>query len=144
MIAEMVVGTVGKILDKVITDPVARQQADIELLKARQDGDFRELETVSKNIMTEAQSVDPWTSRARPGFMYVMYIYLLAAIPFSGLFAFDPVLAENVTKGLSAWFAAMPGELYALFGAGYLGYGHFRTKEKLAGKEAVGLPWKGK
>src|SRR5512137_2244250 len=31
--------------------------------------------------LSEAQSQDKWTSRARPSFMYVIYIIILAGIP---------------------------------------------------------------
>ncbi len=31
-------------------------------------------------IVAEANSADPWTSRARPSFLYVMYALLLWAI----------------------------------------------------------------
>jgi hypothetical protein len=28
-------------------------------------------------VLAEAESPDPWTSRARPSFLYVMYVLLL-------------------------------------------------------------------
>ncbi len=78
----------------------------------------------------EAKSADPWTSRARPSFLYVVYTFILAAIPMGFLFAFEPETAEAVTEGVRLWLAAIPGEMWALFGAGYLGYSGMRSYDK--------------
>ena len=80
--------------------------------------------------LAEAQSQDKWTSRARPSFMYVIYLYLLFAIPMGFTHAHDPSLAQNITTGIGNFFRAIPSDLYALFGAGYLGYGAFRSYDK--------------
>jgi len=123
----------AKILDKVIPDPVARDQAKLELLKAQQAGEFKELEEAMSAIRAEAQSADPWTSRARPSFMYVIYIMLLAGLPMGIVSAVNPEVAANIATGFKSWLAAIPDSLYALFGAGYVGYAGFRTYEKTKG-----------
>lgn len=84
-------------------------------------------------VLAEAQSADPWTSRARPSFMYVIYVMLLAAIPMGIFAAINPKMAADVATGYQAWLKAIPSDLYALFGAGYLGYGAFRTFDKRQG-----------
>ncbi len=84
-------------------------------------------------VLAEAASSDPWTSRARPAFMYVIYIMLLAAIPMGVIYAIHPETAANIGAGFGAWLRAIPSDLYALFGAGYLGYGAFRTVDKVKG-----------
>lgn len=84
-------------------------------------------------VLAESQSADPWTSRARPSFMYVIYLMLLVAIPMGVLSAFNPKMAQDVAAGYQAWLKAIPSDLYALFGAGYLGYGAFRTFDKVKG-----------
>jgi hypothetical protein len=81
-------------------------------------------------IVMEAQSKDPWTSRARPGFLYVMYILMLAAIPMGVLHAFNPALAGGVVNGFHAWLGAIPEEMWTLFGIGYLGYVGGRSWDK--------------
>lgn len=78
----------------------------------------------------EAQSQDPWTSRARPTFLYVVYIFILSSIPFGVLFAIVPEVAGGVVNGVSAWLRAIPDEMWGLFGVGYLGYTGARTYEK--------------
>jgi hypothetical protein len=112
----------GKVLDKIFPDPVEREKAKLELIKAQQEGKFKEIETQMSAILAEAKSADPWTSRARPSFLYVMYIMILAAIPMGILSVFNPEAAVQVANGMKAWLAAIPNELYAVFGVGYTGY----------------------
>lgn len=81
-------------------------------------------------VLAESQSQDKWTSRGRPMFLYVIYIMLLSAIPMGAIHAWNPEIAANVATGFKQWLAAIPTELYTLFGAGYLGYGAFRTYDK--------------
>ncbi|MBW2635998.1 MAG: hypothetical protein JRC86_00480, partial [Deltaproteobacteria bacterium] len=71
----------GKVLDKVLPDKAAREAAKLKMATLVQDGEVKELETRMSAIIAEAQSSDPWTSRARPSFLYVMYIMILASIP---------------------------------------------------------------
>lgn len=65
---------------------------------------------------------DAFTRRARPTFLYVMYVLLLASLPVGLLAAFRPDIATALAAGMRAYFAAIPEPLYALFGTGYIGY----------------------
>ena len=65
---------------------------------------------------------DPWTRRARPTFLYVMYVLLLGALPVGLIAAARPDAAAAIARGMAAYLAAIPEPLYALFGTGYLGY----------------------
>ena len=69
-----------------------------------------------------ADADDPWTRRARPAFLYVMYLLLLGAFPVGLIAALRPEAAAAITRGMAAYLAAIPEPLYALFGTGYLGY----------------------
>jgi len=126
------------LIDKIIPDPKAREEAKLKLLEQEQTGQLREMDVKMSAIVAEAKSKDKWTSRARPSFLYVIYILLLSSIPMGILFAISPEVATNVTNGFKAWLNALPKELYTLFGAGYLGYGGMRSfdKGKLAQKDA--------
>ena len=121
---------VGKVLDRVIPDESAREQARLQMMQMEQEGNFKELEHQLSAIIAEAQSADPWTSRARPSFMYVIYIFILSALPMGVLFAFVPETAGAVTAGVKEWLSAIPNELLALFGVGYLGYTGARSYDK--------------
>lgn len=112
----------GKIIDKIFPDPEQRDRAKLEMAKLYQDGDLRELEVQMSAIVAEAKSADPWTSRARPSFLYVMYVMILAAIPMGVLSAFRPELATQIAGGMQAWLKAVPDMLWGVFGTGYLGY----------------------
>lgn len=133
-----VAGLVSGVLDKLIPDANKRQEVKLKLAELADKGEFRELETRFEAIVMEAKSADPWTSRARPSFLYVMYIMIMASIPFGFLFAFAPELAREVVTGSEYWFKSIPPELYTLFGAGYLGYTVNRSQDKarLLGQDA--------
>jgi hypothetical protein len=124
----------SKIIDKLFPDKTEAEKLKLAMLQQQQAGEFKDLEMRFSAIVAEAQSQDPWTSRARPSFMYVMYALLLASLPMGVLFAFQPDTARAVTDGVGRWLNALPEELWWLFGAGYLGYSGARTFEKRARK----------
>ena len=105
-------------------------QAELALAQLAQEGRLKELGLQMSAIVAEAQSSDPWTSRARPTFLYVIYLMILLAVPMGVLSAFQPDMAARIATGLQSWLAAIPDSLWALFGAGYLGYSGARTWEK--------------
>lgn len=122
-----------KVFDRVIPDPQAKAAAQLEVLKLAQTGELETMKTQMSAILAEAQSNDPWTSRARPSFMYVMYVMILASIPMGVLYAFNPATALGIADGMKTWLAAIPTELYTLFGVGYTGYTVIRGIEKSKG-----------
>jgi len=132
---EAIVGPVSKLLDKIIPDPQARDRAKLELIKLQGDQDLAAIGAQMQAIVAEAQSADPWTSRARPSFLYVMYAMILWAIPMGLIAAADPKMALGIGNGMTAYLRGLPEELYALFGTGYLGYTAARTWGKAKGIE---------
>ena len=134
-IIEAIVGPVSRLLDKIIPDPQARDRAKLELIKLQGDQDLAAIGAQMQAIVAEAQSADPWTSRARPSFLYVMYAMILWAIPMGLIAAVDPEMALGIGNGMTAYLRALPEELYALFGTGYLGYTTARTWGKARGVE---------
>jgi len=124
----------GQLLDDVIETDAEKAAAKAKLMKLAQDGNLKEMETRLSAILAEAQSSDPWTSRARPSFLYVIYTLILFSIPMGFLFAFKPEIAQLVTVGFKDWLGAIPDSLYTLFGAGYLGYAGARTVDKMKSK----------
>jgi hypothetical protein len=134
-IIEAIVGPVSKLLDKIIPDPQAREKAKLELIKLQGDQDLAAIGAQMQAIVAEAQSPDPWTSRARPSFLYLMYAMILWAIPMGLIAAADPKLAVGIAQGMTAYLRGLPEELYALFGTGYLGYTAARTWGKAKGSE---------
>lgn len=124
----------SKILDKVFPDPAQKAEAQAKLLQLQQTGELKEMEVAMSAILAEANSADPWTSRARPSFLYVVYVIILSAIPMGFLHAFSPDIAANVSTGFKEWLAAIPEPMWYLFGSGYLGYSGARSYDKRKAK----------
>ena len=129
------IGPVAKLIDKIIPDPEARDRAKLELLKLEGSQEMEAIKTRMTAIVAEANSTDPWTSRARPSFLYVMYTLLLWAIPMGLIAATRPDMARGIAEGMNAYLAGIPEPLYALFGTGYLGYTAARAWGKAKGVE---------
>jgi len=121
-ILESLIGPITSIIDKIIPDPRARERAKLELLKLEGSQEMENVAARLSAIVAEANSNDPWTSRARPSFLYVMYVLLLFALPMGVLSAFNPQAAMDIASGMNAYLGGLPEPLYALFGTGYLGY----------------------
>lgn len=123
-----------ELIGKVIPDPQAKAEAQRKLLEMEQS---RELEAEKQRysaIVAEAGSQDPWTSRARPSFMYVFYallIFLVIILPIIGLA--EPTAMTAVLGNIKLGFAAIPEEMWWTFTAGYLGYTTARSYEKKSG-----------
>ena len=122
------------LIDRLFPDKVAqaseRAKAEMELVALQQSGKMQEIQVQMSAIMAEAQSADPWTSRARPSFLYIIYLVIILGVPMGFLSAFQPEIATRVADGFGAWLGAVPDSLWALFGAGYLRYTGARTWEK--------------
>lgn len=127
----------SKIADKIWPDKVAqeaeRQKFELAVMELTKSGALDEMKVSLSAILAEANSADPWTSRARPTFLYVMYIMILMSIPMGILSAFRPEIATAIATGMKAWLGAIPEELYALFGVVSLGYVGARSWEKRKG-----------
>ena len=132
---ESLIGPIASIIDKIIPDREARAKAKLELLALEGTHELRAIETRLAAIVAEAKSNDPWTSRARPSFLYVMYAIILFALPMGVLSAISPAAAQDIGTGITGYLRGLPDELYALFGTGYLGYTAARQWGKVKGVE---------
>lgn len=119
---DALIAPISSLIDRVIPDKAAREKAKLELLALQGTQEMQMIEAQLQAIVAEANSKDPWTSRARPSFLYVMYVLLLTALPIGVLSAFNPTAAREIAAGMNAYLAGLPEPLYALFGTGYLGY----------------------
>lgn len=123
----------GKLIDKLFPDPEQKAKAQLELLRMQQTGELDEMKTQLSAIIAEAQSTDSWTSRARPSFLYVVYVLLLWSIPMGVLTIFRPEAAAAFTSGFQAWMVAIPEPVLTLFGVVMTGYVAGRSWEKVRG-----------
>lgn len=124
-----------RILDKVIPDPAAKAQAQLELLKLQQAGEFKALEADLQLALAqtevnkvEAASADPFKSGWRPAAGWVCVLGLLYQ------FLLQPLLAWGSTmQGYAAPPVLQLGDLYGLL-FGMLGLGAYRSVERVKGK----------
>ena len=123
----------SKLIEKLFPDPTEKAKAQLELLRMQQAGELDEMKTALSAIIAEAQSSDPWTSRARPSFLYVVYILLLWSIPMGVLTVFKPEAAAAFTVGFKVWMLAIPEPVLTLFGVVMTGYVAGRSWEKVRG-----------
>lgn len=121
------------IIDKIIPDPAAKAKAQLDLLEADRKGELEASKVQLSVILAEANSSDPWTSRARPSFLYVVYILILASLPMGILAAFSPDVAARIADGMKMWLAAIPDQIIELFKWVMLGYIASRGVEKVKG-----------
>ena len=124
-----------KILDKVLPDPGQKAQAQLELLKLQQAGEFRQMEADLQLALAqtevnkvEAASADPFKSGWRPAAGWVCVLGLLYQ------FLLQPLLAWGSTiQGFAAPPVLQLGDLYGLL-FGMLGLGAYRSVERVKGK----------
>jgi len=87
-------------------------------------------------MVAEASSSDKWTSRARPGFLYLFYlvvVVLALAAPFVGIFF--PAQMGQFYINVKAGFEAVPEAMWWTFTTGYLGYVGARQYGKIKGSD---------
>lgn len=123
-----------RLIDRFLPNPEEKAKAELELLQMHRNGELKEMELGLSAIISESQSQDPWTSRARPSFLYVFYSVIISLViiaPLAGIFFPGQMHAffTNVKLG----FDAIPEEMWWVFTAGYLGYTGVRTMEKRKG-----------
>ena len=132
-LVDSLIGPIASIIDQLIPAQAARAKAQLERLQLQGTQELAEINARLSAIVAEANSQDPWTSRARPSFLYVVYLMLLWALPMGVIAAFRPEAAQAIAQGMNAYLNGLPEPLYALFGTGYLGYTAARQWGKNAG-----------
>jgi len=70
----------SRLIDRLVPDPAEREKAKLALLQAEGQLALQEMQTSLSAILAEANSPDPWTSRARPTFLYVIYGVILLCV----------------------------------------------------------------
>ena len=120
----------GKLIDKFFPDKAEADKAKAELVRAQQAGEFKELEARTSIITAEAQSKHKLTSMARPMFLYVMYIMILASLPAAGFYIWYPDETKLAIAGMRLWLDSIPQDMWILFGVGFMGYTANRSADK--------------
>jgi hypothetical protein len=124
-----------KIIDKVIPDPQAKANAQLELLKLQQAGEFKELDADLQVMLaqakineTEAQSSDPFRAGWRPAVGWVCVIGM------GYTYLAQPLLAWlSLSQGWQIPPSIETTDLLIMLG-GMLGFGGMRSFERIKGK----------
>jgi hypothetical protein len=131
------IGQLAKDLRTAFTgkEPIDATKA-AELALKVQELEF-EVERARTNIIiAEASSLDKWTSRARPSFMYVFYFVILVLVflaPLVGIF--KPIWMTTFYANVALGFQAIPDAMWATFSVGYIGYTAARQYGKVKGSD---------
>lgn len=133
MMLDGILGLANTLIDRVFPDQKSKDEARLKLLEMQQSGELELKKIEMSAIIAEAQSADKWTSRARPSFLYVMYILLGFSLVNGFIYVVNPSWSAGIATGFGDFLKAIPDSLYALFGAGYLGYSASRTVDKAKG-----------
>jgi hypothetical protein len=123
----------GEIIDNLFETDEEKAAAKARLMTLEQQGKLAELEISVSTILAEARSQDPWTSRARPTFLYVMYAVIALAFLAGVLGVWWPAQVSRAAANIAQMLTAIPDNLWWLFGAGYLGYTGARSFDKWRG-----------
>lgn len=126
-------GEAFDVIDGLFTSDEEREAAKLKVLQAEMAGRLKELELSMSAIVAEAQSKDPWTSRARPTFLYLIYVMILMCVAGAILGIWWPDRVTTAAQNLTNLLGAIPDSLWWLFGAGYLGYTGARSFDKWRG-----------
>lgn len=112
------------------------QKIQADLVGKAMENAQAEIEAASANIQAEEKSGDAYTERARPTFLYLVYIILA--------FNFLVVPIYQIVNHLALSLIVLPHELYWLFGSGYLGYvgaSHWSDFMNAPGESKLELPF---
>ena len=129
MLLDGLLGVAGKLIDKLIPDPAAKAQAQLDLAKMAQDGELAKLANETDLYKTEQVAVtqrwqadmssDSWLSKnVRPLALIAIF---LAYFLFTAMSAFGYNAQESYVQLLGSW-----GQIV------FLAYFGGRTVEKLA------------
>jgi hypothetical protein len=121
----------GKALDKIFPDPVERDKVKLALLTQEGRQALDEMGVQISVILAEANSNDRWTSRARPAFLYVMYVVIGLCFIGGIIGIWWPDQVTTAAQNINNLLGAIPEEMWWLFGTGYLGYTGARSLDKM-------------
>ena len=129
MVVDALVGLGGKLIDKLIPDPAARDAARLELLKLQQSGELAAMLAQTEINKVEAASPSVFVSGARPFIMWGCGSALLYAALFEPFMRFVAVVVFHYT----GTFPAIDTTLTTQVLIGLLGLGGLRSYDKLNG-----------
>lgn len=120
----------SRLIDRLVPDSAEREKAKLALLQADGQLALQKMQTSLSAILAEANSPDPWTSQARPTFLYVIYGVILLCLMGAIIGIWWPTHVFQAAENLNKLLGAVPESLWWLFGAHYLRYTGARSFDK--------------
>ncbi len=133
LIAAPLARLAGELIDNLFETEEEKAAARARLMALEQAGELEALKVSLSAILAEANSADPWTSRARPTFLYVMYLVIGLCVLGGVVGIWWPDHVATAAANVGRLLGAIPESLWWLFGAGYLGYTGARSFDKWRG-----------
>ena len=127
------IGGMAKDLREAFVGKEMTPELQVQLQQKVMDLELAVTNSQMEMIKAEASSADPWTSRARPSFLYVVYLLILWALPMGFASIWYPQSVATFTAGFKGWLSAIPSEMLQLFGVVMTGYVAGRSWEKVKG-----------
>lgn len=125
--------SIKRVVANKFPDPVEQAKVNAAVEQGIRDADYKDAQLGMSAILAEAQSADPWTSRARPTFLYLMYAVIVWCFIGGIVGIWWPTQTGLAAANIKDLLAAVPDSLWWLFGAGYLGYTGARSFDKWKG-----------
>jgi hypothetical protein len=124
---ELIVGPLFKVIDKIIPDPQAKAQMQLELIRLQQSGELAQMTGQMEINKVEAASPDLFRGGWRPFIGWICGAGLLYQ------FLLRPLLGW--LSNINGWAVPPPLEMDTLLTLllGMLGLGAYRTAEKVKG-----------
>ena len=124
---ELIVGPLFKVIDKIIPDPQAKAQMQLELIRLQQSGELAQMTGQMEINKVEAASPDLFRGGWRPFIGWICGVGLLYQ------FLLRPLLGW--LSNVQGWAVPPPLEMDTLLTLllGMLGLGAYRTAEKVKG-----------
>ena len=116
----------GELIDNLFETEEEKAAAKAKLVNL----DLKKYEIQMSAIVAEAKSADPWTSRARPTFLYVFYLIIILCVSGGIIGIWYPTEIALAATNIKDLLGAIPDSIVGLFGAGYLGYCGSRSYDK--------------
>ena len=116
----------GELIDNLFETEEEKAAAKAKLVNL----DLKKYEIQMSAIVAEAKSADPWTSRARPTFLYVFYLIIILCVSGGIIGIWFPDQVSIAAMNIGDLLGAIPDSIVGLFGAGYLGYCGSRSYDK--------------
>jgi len=100
----------------IAVDDTIKKSASIQATIRKFELEVEDLKDRRELLKTALRSEDPYVRRARPTFLWVMYVILITN------YIVFPIIGLKITT--------LPSALLTLFGTAFLGYGAFRSADK--------------